>query len=91
MPKIIDTFSAHSLKILDKNPSEFIDKFVYHLSLYNETTGETTEYNTFNAVTSYTISNLSAGTYHVTIYGEDEAGNRENAGYHQSGVPKPAG
>ena len=47
----------------------------YHLSLYNETTGETTEYNTFNAVTSYTISNLSPGTYHVTIYGEDEAGN----------------
>ena len=47
----------------------------YHLSLYNEATGETTEYNTFNAVTSYTISNLSPGTYHVTIYGEDEAGN----------------
>lgn len=36
MPKIIDTFSAHSLKILDKNPSEFIDKFVYHLSLYKK-------------------------------------------------------
>ena len=36
MPKIIDTFSAHSLKILDKNPKEFMDKFVYHLSLYKK-------------------------------------------------------
>ena len=36
MPKIIDTFSAHSLKILDKNPEEFIDKFIYHLSLYKK-------------------------------------------------------
>lgn len=36
MSKIIDTFSANSLKILDKNPKEFIDRFVYHLSLYKK-------------------------------------------------------
>lgn len=32
----IDTFSAHSLKILEKNPDEFKDKFIYNLSLFKK-------------------------------------------------------
>ena len=33
---MIDTFSSNSLKILDKNINEFIDKYVYHLSIYKK-------------------------------------------------------
>jgi len=33
---MIDTFSSNSLKILDKNPEEFVDKYVYHLSIYKK-------------------------------------------------------
>ena len=33
---MIDTFSAHSLKILDKNVEEFKNKFVYNLSLFKK-------------------------------------------------------
>ena len=33
---MIDTFSANSLKILDKNLDEFIDKYVYHLSIFKK-------------------------------------------------------
>ena len=33
---MIDTFSANSLKILDRSLDEFIDKFVNHLSLYKK-------------------------------------------------------
>ena len=36
MTKKIDTFSAHSLKILDKNLQEFEDKFIYGLSLFKK-------------------------------------------------------
>ena len=36
MAKIIDTFSANSLKILDKNIEEFKNKFVYNLSLFKK-------------------------------------------------------
>jgi len=32
----IDTFSAHSLKILDKNVEEFKNKFFYNLSLFKK-------------------------------------------------------
>ena len=32
----IDTFSAHSLKILDKNVDEFKDKFIHNLSLFKK-------------------------------------------------------
>ena len=32
----IDTFSAHSLKILDKSIDEFKQKFIYNLSLYKK-------------------------------------------------------
>lgn len=32
----IDTFSAHSLKILDKNIDEFKDKFIHNLSLFKK-------------------------------------------------------
>lgn len=34
--KKIDTFSAHSLKILDKNVDEFKNKFIYNLSLFKK-------------------------------------------------------
>ena len=47
----------------------------YHLTLYNVDTGETKEFDTNNAVTNYTVSNLNAGNYYVTVYGTDEAGN----------------
>ena len=33
---MIDTFSSNSLKILDKNLDEFIDKYIYHLSLFKK-------------------------------------------------------
>lgn len=33
---MIDTFSAHSLKILDKSVDEFKDKFIYNLSLFKK-------------------------------------------------------
>ena len=33
MPKIIDTFSANSLKILDKNKEEFENKYIHNLFL----------------------------------------------------------
>ena len=36
MAKIINTFSAHSLKILDKNVDEFKNKFIYNLSLFKK-------------------------------------------------------
>ena len=32
----IDTFSAHSLKILDKSINEFKNKFIYNLSLFKK-------------------------------------------------------
>lgn len=47
----------------------------YYIELYNETTGEQTNYETGNAITSYTIPGLSVGTYYAKVYGEDEAGN----------------
>ncbi len=33
---MIDTFSANSLKVLDKNLDEFIDKYVHRLSIYKK-------------------------------------------------------
>ena len=33
---MIDTFSAHSLKILEKNVDEFKNKFVHNLSLFKK-------------------------------------------------------
>lgn len=33
---MIDTFSANSLKILDKSLDEFIKKYIYHLSIYKK-------------------------------------------------------
>ena len=33
---MIDTFSANSLKILDKSLEDFINKFVYHLTVYKK-------------------------------------------------------
>lgn len=33
---MIDTFSANSLKILDKSLDEFIDKYIYHLNIYKK-------------------------------------------------------
>lgn len=47
----------------------------YHIILYNETTQEETTYSTGNAVTSYTFTGLTAGTYSAKVYGEDEADN----------------
>ena len=47
----------------------------YHIILYNETTGTQTKFSTGNAITSYTFTNLSEGTYYAKVYGEDEAGN----------------
>ena len=47
----------------------------YYINLFNETTGEILNYETGNAVTSYTVSGLSVGNYVVQIYGIDEAGN----------------
>lgn len=32
----IDTFSANSLKILEKNPEEFQNKYIYNLSIYKK-------------------------------------------------------
>ena len=34
--KQIDTFSAHSLKILDKSVEEFKNKFIYYLSIFKK-------------------------------------------------------
>lgn len=34
--KKINTFSANSLKVLDRNIDEFIDKYIYNLSLYKK-------------------------------------------------------
>lgn len=34
--KKIDTFSANSLKVLDKNLEEFINKYIYNLSFYKK-------------------------------------------------------
>lgn len=47
----------------------------YVITLRNETTGEIFNYETGNAVTSYTVSGLSAGNYTAQVYGIDEAGN----------------
>ena len=47
----------------------------YHITLYNVDNGEVKEFDTNSSVTSYTVSNLTAGTYYATIYGVDEAGN----------------
>jgi ATP-dependent exoDNAse (exonuclease V) beta subunit len=33
---MIDTFSSNSLKILDKNLDEFIDKYIHHLTIYKK-------------------------------------------------------
>ncbi len=33
---LIDTFSSNSLKVLDRNLDEFIDKFIYHLTIYKK-------------------------------------------------------
>ena len=33
---LIDTFSANSLKLLEKNPDEFRDKYIYNLSIYKK-------------------------------------------------------
>ncbi len=33
---MIDTFSSNSLKVLDKNLEDFINKYVYHLSVYKK-------------------------------------------------------
>lgn len=32
----IDTFSANSLKLLEKNPEDFINKYIYNLSLFKK-------------------------------------------------------
>ena len=48
----------------------------YYIRLYNADNGNLAgNYETGNAVTSYTISGLSAGNYYAVVYGEDEAGN----------------
>ena len=36
MSKITDTFSANSLKLLDKSVDEYNDKYVYNLSIYKK-------------------------------------------------------
>ena len=47
----------------------------YYILLYNSDTNTSTTYETGSGVTSYTISNLSAGNYYAKVYGVDEAGN----------------
>lgn len=47
----------------------------YYILLYNNDTGDVTNYQTNSAVTTYNFSNLSAGNYYAKVYGEDEAGN----------------
>ncbi len=47
----------------------------YYIILYNSDTGESTTYETGSSVTSYTLTNLSAGNYYAKVYGVDEAGN----------------
>ena len=57
---------------LDSGGSSIVN---YYIILRNEDTGAETTYETGNAITSYTISNLSPGNYSVKVYGQDEAGN----------------
>jgi len=33
---MLDTFSANSLKVLDKNLDDFINKYIYHLAIYKK-------------------------------------------------------
>lgn len=47
----------------------------YYISLVEETTGQTHNFETGSGITNYKFSNLSAGTYHAQVYGIDEAGN----------------
>ena len=57
---------------LDSGGSSVVN---YYIILRNEDTGVETTYETGNAITNYTISNLSPGNYSVKVYGLDEAGN----------------
>ena len=47
----------------------------YYIILYNADTNTSTTYETGSSVTSYTLTNLSAGNYYAKVYGVDEAGN----------------
>lgn len=47
----------------------------YYIILYNADTGSSSTYQTNSSLTSYNVSNLSAGNYYAKVYGVDEAGN----------------
>ncbi|MBQ4646425.1 MAG: PD-(D/E)XK nuclease family protein [Candidatus Gastranaerophilales bacterium] len=53
----IDTFSAHSLKILDKSIEEFKNKFIYNLSLFKKDPRATLGQK-FHALICYYINNF---------------------------------
>lgn len=53
----IDTFSAHSLKILDKSVEEFKNKFIHNLSLFKKDP-RTTLGQKFHALICYYINNF---------------------------------
>ncbi len=57
---------------VDTGGSSIVD---YGIVVQNETNGTTETYHTGNAITSYTLSNLTPGNYTITVYGVDEAGN----------------
>ena len=47
----------------------------YTILLYDENDNLVNTYNAESAITEYHLTNLSAGTYYVKVYGTDEAGN----------------
>ena len=47
----------------------------YYIVLYNSETGTSSTYETGSSLTSYKLTNLSAGNYYAKVYGIDEAGN----------------
>lgn len=69
----VDGEAIISWSRIDSGGSPIIN---YHIQLYNADNGNMVhEYDTGNAVTSYTASGLSYGNYYAIVYGEDEAGN----------------
>lgn len=59
----------------------------YYIRLYNADNGNLVgEYETGNALTSYTVSGLQPGNYYAIVYGEDEAGNSGEEDASSAGV-----
>ena len=71
----VDTKDGEATVTFDRLDSGGSSVVNYVITLINNDTKEESIYETGNAITSYTFSNLSVGNYSVRVYGIDEAGN----------------